>query len=48
MTPGSRDIVVDVPPVKSPYTAKMPDRQFRGRGAKPDLILEQAQDNVLH
>jgi|HubBroStandDraft_6_1064221.scaffolds.fasta_scaffold667364_1 hypothetical protein len=48
MTPGSTDIVVDVPPVDSTYTAKMPDRQFRGGGAKLEVILKQAQDNILH
>jgi hypothetical protein len=40
MTPGSTGIVVDIPPVKSAYTSKMPNWQFR--------IAFEPEESVLH
>jgi hypothetical protein len=54
MIPGSTDIVVDVPPVQSTYTAEMPDGQLRigtgglKEGMEASLFLKQTQDGILH
>jgi len=34
--------------VESAYATKMPDRQFRGGGAKVSFSLKQPQHNLLH
>ena len=53
MIPGSTDIVVDVPPVQSTYTAEMPDGQLRigtgglKEGMEASIFLKQTQDGIF-